>query len=330
MPEERNKLKLGKGAAFVKTRLKYLPQGEDTWEADFFPIPRSDGRRECMWMGMVLSHAHNFVLARRTFAEPPSVNDLARLLADAMQRPLAERIHRPQRLYLRAKPEWVELLPHLEQIGINVVSQQTLPKWDQAFGDLQAQVEQALSMQEIMPATEAPARRSKARAKGGKMAQESIAAAEQGTVRIYTLDVFLPRRRPSTAFAKNKSGVSRVIQIRGDQTLEDLHHAIFYAFDREEEHLYEFQLGKGPRDRQGPIYGLQDDGGDNGGLVSETTIDSLRLRVGRSFGYLFDFGDDWQHQINVEAIEEAVPQGQYPRVTKKVGKSPPQYPDWDE
>lgn len=137
MQEERKKLKLGKGVAFVKTRLKYLPQGEDTWEADFFPIPCSDGRSECVWMGIVLSHAHNFVLAQRTFAESPSVNDLARLLADAMQRPLAKRTYRPQRLYLRAKPEWVELLPHLKQIGINVVSQRTLPKWDQAFGDLQ-------------------------------------------------------------------------------------------------------------------------------------------------------------------------------------------------
>ena len=52
--------------------------------------------------------------------------------------------------------------------------------------------------------------------------------------------------------------------------------------------------------------------------------------MGRSFGYLFDFGDDWQHQINVEAIEEAVPQGHYPKVIKRVGESPPQYMDEDE
>ena len=37
--------------------------------------------------------------------------------------------------------------------------------------------------------------------------------------------------------------------IRGDQTLEDLHHAIFDALGREEEHMYEFQLGgTGPMD----------------------------------------------------------------------------------
>jgi hypothetical protein len=36
--------------------------------------------------------------------------------------------------------------------------------------------------------------------------------------------------------------------MRGDQTLEDLHHAIFDAFGRWEQHMYEFQFGKGPMD----------------------------------------------------------------------------------
>ena len=144
MPDRKNeKLKLGKGAAFVKSRLKYLPQEEDTWEADFFPVPPSEGRREFAWMGLVLSHAHDYVLAQRIFEEPPGVNDLARLLADAMQRPLAERMHRPRRLYLRARPGWAELVPHLMQLGIEAVAQDTLPKWDRTFGDLYAQVEKA-------------------------------------------------------------------------------------------------------------------------------------------------------------------------------------------
>ena len=36
MPRESDKLKLGKGSAFVKSRLKYLRQEDDAWEADFF------------------------------------------------------------------------------------------------------------------------------------------------------------------------------------------------------------------------------------------------------------------------------------------------------
>jgi hypothetical protein len=126
--------------------------------------------------------------------------------------------------------------------------------------------------------------------------------------------------------------ISRTIKIRGDQTLKDLHNAIFDAFGREDEHMYEFQFGKGPMDPKGPRYVLpaafeNPDGERNPptGRVDRTTIDSLGLKVGDRFGYWFDFGDDWWHQINVEAIEDKVPRGKFPKVTKKVGKSPPQY-----
>ena len=45
------------------------------------------------------------------------------------------------------------------------------------------------------------------------------------------------------------------------------------------------------------------------------------------FGYWFDFGDDWYHQIQVERIDQAIPTVTYPRGIKRVGKSPPQYSD---
>ncbi len=160
---------------------------------------------------------------------------------------------------------------------------------------------------------------------------------DQGDVRLYTLDVFLIGGPVSETFAKKNSVVSRTIQIRGDQTLEDLHHAIFDAFGRWEEHMHEFQFGKGPMDPEAKRYVLPgafetDMGEDNppAGRVDQTRIDSLGLEVGQSFGYWFDFGDDWWHQINVEAIEDKVPRGKYPKVTKRVGKSPPQYLEEDE
>ena len=59
-------------------------------------------------------------------------------------------------------------------------------------------------------------------------------------------------------------------------------------------------------------------------------LDSLGLSEGDRFGYWFDFGDDWWHQINVEAIEAKAPSGKFPRVTKRIGKSPPQYIEEDE
>lgn len=142
--DQQHRLRLGKGVTFfVKTQLRRLDQENDTWEADFFALPSSDSKHGSVWWGIVLSHSHDNVLAESTTEEPPTVNDLAGLLAKAMRRPRADFSHRPRRLFLRANPEWVELLPHLKQIGVEVLCQETLPKWERTFGDLQKQVEGA-------------------------------------------------------------------------------------------------------------------------------------------------------------------------------------------
>ena len=56
--------------------------------------------------------------------------------------------------------------------------------------------------------------------------------ADRGGVRLYTLEVFILSGPVSEKFVKKNPVMSRTIQVRGDQTLEDLHHAIFDAFDR--------------------------------------------------------------------------------------------------
>lgn len=159
--------------------------------------------------------------------------------------------------------------------------------------------------------------------------------------RLFSLDVSIIGGPVMEGFLKVNPVSSRNIQIRADQTLQDLHHAIFDAFDRWEEHMYEFQFGKTPHDPKAKRYVLP--GAMRRGLfgifgrrrnapsdLTTTTIGSLGLQVGQSFGYWFDFGDDWYHQIDVVAIVERAPKGKYPKVTKRVGASPPQYPNWDE
>jgi hypothetical protein len=147
---------------------------------------------------------------------------------------------------------------------------------------------------------------------------------------VYSLRVYLTGGLVSDAYSGRE--ISRTIQILGHQTLHDLHKAIFKAFDRFDEHLYEFNLGKGPDDRsQRYLYGGGGDGESTKGKNPETTtLDSLKLRAGRRFGYTFDMGDNWEHVIDVVSVEEAAPKGKYPCVTKKVGASPPQYPEEDE
>jgi Plasmid pRiA4b ORF-3-like protein len=297
------------------------------------------GRDDTVWMGLVLSHGDDYVWAQRNVEESPTVNDLARLLADAMQRPLAGRSHRPRGLYLRARPEWAELLPHLKQLGIQVVSQHILPKWDRTFGDLQAQVEQARAAprQGRVPDDDFKTTRKEKAMVRSRKPTAAHPSAEHGHDRLYTLEVFLFNGPITEEFAKKNPVVSRTIQMRGDQTLEDLHQAIFDAFGRWDEHLYEFQFGKGPMDPKARRYVLpnafEDQSSEDNppaGRVDTTTLDALGLKVGDRFGYWFDFGDDWWHQINVEGIGDKMPRGKFPKVTKRVGKNPPQYAEEDE
>ena len=155
---------------------------------------------------------------------------------------------------------------------------------------------------------------------------------------LYTLEVLLTSGLVTREFAKQNPKVSRTIQIRGDQTLDDLHDSIFMAFDRFDEHMYEFQFGKRPHapdnrryKRSMPFDVLFADESDDPDVAdTSVTLGALGLRVRQTFFYWFDFGDDWWHKIKVVAIQDEVPKKSYPIVTKRVGASPPQYIEWDE
>lgn len=149
-------------------------------------------------------------------------------------------------------------------------------------------------------------------------------------VTIYTLKV---------ALAGQKS-IWRRIEMRSNQTLADLHECIFTAFDREEEHLYSFYLAppgsRGQARSRDPVEfthaACLDDPFDDREVydAAETRIGDLKLRASRKLEYLFDFGDEWRHEITVERINGARQPGKYPRIVAKNGDSPPQYPDFDE
>ncbi|MHB9030309.1 MAG: IS1096 element passenger TnpR family protein [Candidatus Latescibacterota bacterium] len=155
-------------------------------------------------------------------------------------------------------------------------------------------------------------------------------------VRVYTLEVSLASGPLKESFYEENPVISRSIQIRGNQTLEDLHDVIFTAFDREDDSMYEFQLGKNAHDRSSGFYVLPSEmlrkavkGKIIAGDVTQTRIDSLDLKRNETFSYLFDFEDDWMHDIRVAAIENEALSGKFPRVISRVGESPAQYPDWE-
>jgi Domain of unknown function (DUF6930) len=126
------KLKLSKGTAFVKARLKRLRQEDETWEADFQALPKPITQTQTHYLGMVVGPDGSF-LAESYVEGRPTVNDMATLLAQAMRRPLTGKAHKPRRLHVRGHPQWRELFPHLDELGIQVAVHRELPKVQQAY-----------------------------------------------------------------------------------------------------------------------------------------------------------------------------------------------------
>ena len=142
MAREEEKLVLGKGVAFVKSRLKRLRQEDDTWGADFQALPKPMTQSRTDYLGMVVGE-YGAILADEQVEGRPTVNDLATLLAHAMRRPLTGGAHRPRQIHVRGHPQWRELFAHLKELGIAVSVQQELPKVKEAYEDFLRQMQEA-------------------------------------------------------------------------------------------------------------------------------------------------------------------------------------------
>ncbi len=147
-------LKLGKGAAFDKGRLKRLRQEDDTWEADFKALAQPMMQTETHYLGLIVTKRGGSVLATTQVEGRPSVNDLATLLAHAMRQPLTGKAHRPRRIHVRGHAQWRELFPHLAELGIKVTVRQEHPKIKAAYAEYVRQRREARRAKMVKPTAE--------------------------------------------------------------------------------------------------------------------------------------------------------------------------------
>ncbi len=98
----------------------------------------------------------------------------------------------------------------------------------------------------------------------------------------------------------------RRLLIHGDSTIADLHYIVQIAMGWSDDHLHQFRV-------HGKRYGIA----RMGGISFSDDPDAVRLkdlglRINERFVYEYDFTDDWQHQIRVEAILAPEPNRCYP------------------
>jgi hypothetical protein len=133
----------------------------------------------------------------------------------------------------------------------------------------------------------------------------------------------------------------RTIEVSENCTFDDIHDAIFNAFDRYDHHLYSFFITRKDTTNIRSIYDAPEvthpqnvedimGFGKRKKSTAKTRIGDVGLNEKDVFHYLFDFGDDWWHRIRVQNITETKSKKKHIKLIKSFGESPPQYPDYDD
>ena len=128
---------------------------------------------------------------------------------------------------------------------------------------------------------------------------------------IYQFKVALIRITPA---------IWRRVQVTEDYTLAQLHRVLQVVMGWENYHLYMFRIG---RKKYGPP--------DPDGLDDLGMVDAKRIRlaavvpsVGTTFTYVYDYGDNWEHVLLLEAILMPEAAVTYPRCLAGERRCPPE------
>ena len=122
--------------------------------------------------------------------------------------------------------------------------------------------------------------------------------------------------RIKVTIAGSKPPIWRRLEVPSAITLVGLHEVLQTAFEWEDCHLWHFEAGA-------DTFG----GGDLGTPskdVRRVTLGQAAPRKGFTMTYVYDFGDDWRHKIQVEAIGAAEAAVTYPRCLTGKRAAPPE------
>lgn len=102
--------------------------------------------------------------------------------------------------------------------------------------------------------------------------------------------------------------------------LDWLHEVIQASMGWTDTHLYEFRVGDAG-------WGVPDPDGFYDGPMDAKKMTLAKLldhTATRTIRYVYNFGDDWDHSIRIERVNEAAPGMTYPRLLKATGACPPE------
>lgn len=103
-----------------------------------------------------------------------------------------------------------------------------------------------------------------------------------------------------------KPPIWRRLLVPDSITFFDLHHIFQIAMGWKNAHLYDFRVG------DYVIGYIDSDAPEDLADANKVTIDTLITKAGMRLNYTYDFGDGWNHVVEVEEILQGQPTSQFP------------------
>ncbi len=100
------------------------------------------------------------------------------------------------------------------------------------------------------------------------------------------------------------ASVLRRLHVASDVFLDDVHEVLQVAFGWTDSHLHRFASGPSYYSKRAEYYLMpfEVDEGEDGVPEAQVRLDEVLARAGDTLFYCYDFGDDWQHVIRLEAV----------------------------
>lgn len=117
----------------------------------------------------------------------------------------------------------------------------------------------------------------------------------------------------------------RRLEVPPHASLDTLAGAILGAFEFDDDHLYDFHY----RDQRGSARAYNHPSTDDGPFTTQITVAETELALKDAMRFTFDYGDDWQFDVRLEAVAEGRCKFKRPKVVESAGKAPEQYPNGD-
>ncbi|MEB3070040.1 plasmid pRiA4b ORF-3 family protein [[Mycobacterium] vasticus] len=117
------------------------------------------------------------------------------------------------------------------------------------------------------------------------------------------------RKKPVTLrvrveLSNTKPALWRRLELPSDLMLDEVHQILQTAFGWTDSHLHQF--GSGPSyhgpDTEYYLCPFMVEDGEDGVPEDEVRLDELLVDVGDKLFYVYDFGDNWRHVIQLEAV----------------------------